>query len=145
MASLNLFLLVMTTVYVVLVLYMRRGWSSIPFFKTSRRYDGHSKVSVLIAARDEESNIGRTLDCLVKQDFPKDRMEIIVVDDHSTDRTAEIVRSYALSGVKLLRLDEGGQLNSYKKLAIARAIAVAEGDIIVTTDADCRIDRKSVV
>lgn len=139
MASLNLVLLVMTIVYVVLVLYMRKGWLRIPLFKADEQYQGQLKVSVLIAARDEEANIGRTLDCLTRQDFPKDRMEIIVVDDHSTDRTAEIVRSYALSGVKLLQLNEGSQLNSYKKLAIARAIAVAEGEIIVTTDADCRM------
>lgn len=141
MESLSIFLLAMTTVYMVLVLYMRYGWLRIPYFRMQDDGPLPPRISVLIAARNEELNIGRTLDCLVVQDFPKDRLEIIVVDDHSTDRTAEVILSYAHVGVKLLQLDEGDKLNSYKKLAISKAIAVAEGDIIVTTDADCRMGK----
>lgn len=142
MASLNLFLLAMTIVYVLLVLYMRRGWLHIPIFKVNEEDRSYPMVSVLIAARNEEMNIGRTLDCLIAQDFPKCNMEIIVVDDHSTDGTADVVRSYVQHGVKLLQLDEGDKLNSYKKLAISKAIAIAEGNIIVTTDADCRMGKR---
>lgn len=141
MVSLNIFLLVMTTVYVLLVLYMRYGWIRLPVFNMDGGKHVHTKVSILIAARNEEMNIGRTLDCLIAQDFPKDKLEIIVVDDHSTDRTADVVRSYGHYGVKLLQLDEGDKLNSYKKLAIAKAIAMSQGDIMVTTDADCRMGR----
>lgn len=128
----------MTAVYVLLVVYMRLGWFKIPFFKPDNSTI-RSSVSILIAARNEEANIGRTLDCLMQQDFPKDLLEIIVVDDHSTDATAEIVASYADRGVTLIRLNEGDSLNSYKKLAISRAIAQATGEIIITTDADCRM------
>ncbi|GHE38123.1 glycosyl transferase [Sphingobacterium griseoflavum] len=130
----------MTIVYTFLVLYMRRGWNRIPAFTPESA--GHifkRKVSVLIAARNEEENIARTLDCMVSQDFPKEYMEIIIVDDHSTDATADIVHAYRDRGVKLIRLQEGDTLNSYKKLAISRAIAAATGEIIVTTDADCRM------
>lgn len=136
--SLDIFLVIMTVVYVVLVFYMLRGWMQIPYFKP-----GHTTVrtpiSVLIAARNEEDNIARTLDCIVNQDFPKEILQIIVVDDHSTDNTAAIVASYASRGVTLLQLNEGDKLNSYKKLAISRAIAQASGELIVTTDADCRM------
>lgn len=128
----------MTMVYVLLVVYMRLGWFKIPFFKPDNS-SIHSSVSILIAARNEEANIARTLDCLMQQDFPKDLLEIIVVDDHSTDATAAIVASYADRGVTLIRLNEGDSLNSYKKLAISRAIAQAKGEIIITTDADCRM------
>ncbi|HMR19823.1 MAG TPA: glycosyltransferase [Sphingobacterium sp.] len=116
---------------------MRHGWSVIPFYTSAKEVS--RKVSVLIAARDEEANIGRTLDCIIRQDFPKDLLEIIVVDDHSTDSTSDIVRSYADQGVQLIRLEKGKSLNSYKKFAITTAIAQAMGDIIVTTDADCRM------
>src|SRR5690606_16027065 len=136
--SLDIFLVTMTVVYVVLVFYMLRGWMQIPYFKPQHK-TVHTPISVLIAARNEEDNIARTLNCIVNQDFPKELLQIIVVDDHSTDNTAAIVASYASRGVTLLQLNEGDKLNSYKKLAISRAIAQASGEIIVTTDADCRM------
>jgi cellulose synthase/poly-beta-1,6-N-acetylglucosamine synthase-like glycosyltransferase len=136
--SLDIFLVTMTVVYVVLVFYMLRGWMQIPYFKPQQT-TVHTPISVLIAARNEEDNIARTLNCIVNQDFPKELLQIIVVDDHSTDNTAAIVASYASRGVTLLQLNEGDKLNSYKKLAISRAIAQASGEIIVTTDADCRM------
>ncbi len=130
----------MTLIYVLLVMYMLRGWVRIPVFPLP--HDRlHSKVSVLIAARNEAENIGRTLDGIIAQDFPKDLLEIIVVDDHSTDATAAVVASYADRGVKLIRLNEGDKLNSYKKLAITRAIEQSSGSVMVTTDADCRMGK----
>ena len=135
--SLNLFLIAMLVVYIALMLYMRRGWSVIRPFSSNDKIN--TMVSILIAARNEEENIGRTIDAILKQEFPKEFLEIIVVDDHSTDNTAAIVRSYATQGVKLLQLNEGDKLNSYKKLAIKRAIDLATGEVIVTTDADCRM------
>ncbi|PRD46780.1 glycosyl transferase [Sphingobacterium haloxyli] len=129
----------MTVVYVVLVLYMLRGWMQISYFKPKQTIV-HTSVSVLIAARNEEDNIARTLNCIVNQDYPKELLQVIVIDDHSTDNTAAIVASYTSRGVTLLQLNEGDKLNSYKKLAISRGIAQASGEIIVTTDADCRMD-----
>ncbi|WP_394332224.1 glycosyltransferase family 2 protein [Parapedobacter koreensis] len=96
---------------------------------------------MLIAARNEEANIGRTLSDILAQDFPAELREIIVVDDHSTDNTSAIVRSFADQGVKLLKLNESEPVNSYKKKAISTAIAVASGELIVTTDADCRMGK----
>lgn len=128
----------MTVVYVVLVLYMRNGWIKLPYF-TPNNSEPKTKVSVIIAARNEQENISKTLDCIVNQQYPKELLEIIVVDDHSTDETAQIVRSYEDKGVKLLQLNEGDKLNSYKKLAIDRAINCSTGDVIITTDADCRM------
>lgn len=118
---------------------MRKGWLNIPFFKSQLPIS--EKVSVLIAARNEEENIGRTIDCILGQEFPSANLELIIVDDHSTDRTAEIVSSYADRGVKLLQLSVGDKLNSYKKYAITKAIEMSTGDIIVTTDADCRMGK----
>lgn len=130
-------LVISTVVYVVLVYYMRVGWSAIPFFAAHGK--PHTKVSVLIAARNEEANIGHTLSDILAQDFPNELLEIIVVDDHSTDRTSEIVKSFGAQGVKLLTLNESRPLNSYKKKAITEAIGLASGEVIITTDADCRM------
>ncbi|MFD2552799.1 glycosyltransferase family 2 protein [Sphingobacterium tabacisoli] len=118
---------------------MRKGWAKIPCFKSSKVTS--ERVSVLIAARNEEDNIARTIDCILNQDFPKENLELIIVDDHSTDSTAAIVRSYADRGVRLLQLSIGDKLNSYKKYAITKAIEMSTGDIIITTDADCRMGK----
>lgn len=132
-------LAVFTGIYAVLVCYMRAGWSSLPSF--SKKSIPKTRVSILIAARNEAANIGRTLSDILAQDFPTELLEIIVVDDHSTDDTAAVVRSFAERGVKLLKLNESEPLNSYKKKAISSAIEMATGDFIVTTDADCRMEK----
>ncbi|WP_308378796.1 glycosyltransferase family 2 protein [Parapedobacter tibetensis] len=135
----SILLAVFAGVYMVLVCYMCAGWFALPFF--SPKKTPKTKVSVLIAARNEEANIGRTLSDILAQDFPKELLEIIVVDDHSTDNTSAIVQSFAGQGVKLLKLNESEPLNSYKKKAISEAIAMATGQLVVTTDADCRMGR----
>ncbi len=94
------------------------------------------EVSVIVASRNEELNLKKCLDAILLQNYPKEKLEILVVDDHSDDSTLEIIRSYAEknSCVKCLSLPE----NSVgKKQAISLAIASSKGELIVTTDADC--------
>ena len=115
-----------------------RGWAKLERFKI----DGNkpkTKVSVLIAARNEERLIGKTIDDILAQDYDPSLMEIIIIDDHSTDNTSEIISSYAKDGVKLITLNEANALNSYKKKAIQTAINTTTGKLIITTDADCRM------
>ena len=93
-----------------------------------------TKISVIVPARNEEENIGQLLQALQNQTYPKELFEVIVVDDHSTDKTANIVQQF--SAVKIIQLKDDG-INSYKKKAIETGIAAATGELIVTTDADC--------
>ena len=92
------------------------------------------RLSLVIPARNEERNISTLLRALENQSYPRHLFEVIVIDDHSTDSTAEMVQGF--QGVRLLHLKEEG-INSYKKKAIATGIDAATGEIIVTTDADC--------
>lgn len=101
-----------------------------------------TRVTVMIAARNEAESIHLTIEDLLAQDYPRHLTEIIIVDDHSTDDTSDIIRSYADRGVKLLQLNEAEPLNSYKKKAIAKAIGISTGDFMVATDADCRMGPK---
>ena len=96
-------------------------------------------VSILIAARNEEDKIFNTIKDILAQDYPANLMELIVVDDHSSDQTSEIVLSFADRGVKLIVLNEDKPLNSYKKKAITEAIKLSDSELIITTDADCRM------
>ncbi len=134
---LNSVTLALTLLYVCIVAYLCKGWRQIPAYGAGGQKSVRTKVSVLIAARNEEKNIGRTLEAIVAQNYPPELFECIVVDDHSTDRTAEIIASFHNNGVQLIRLQEDEKLNSYKKKAITVAIHQSTGDLIVATDADC--------
>jgi cellulose synthase/poly-beta-1,6-N-acetylglucosamine synthase-like glycosyltransferase len=93
-----------------------------------------------VAARNEEDNIGACLGSLARQSYPKDLYEVIVINDHSTDRTWEILNNARFPGMSFsaLELDcPGNRVKAYKKLAIEKGIFAAKGDLIVTTDADC--------
>ncbi len=96
-------------------------------------------ISVIIPARNEEKNIKACLDSIVAQSYPMHSFEVLVVNDHSTDQTAEIVKSYGSQNIKLINLDEhtNEALNSYKKKSIEVGIQQAIGELIVTTDGDC--------
>jgi poly-beta-1,6-N-acetyl-D-glucosamine synthase len=119
--------------YSILIIYYWQSWLSIPTF-TASQSPSHTSISVIIPARNEEKNIGALLTTLQQQTYPAQLFEVIVIDDHSEDNTAEIVKQY--SNVKLLSLKDDG-INSYKKKAIETGIAAATGELIVTTDADC--------
>jgi cellulose synthase/poly-beta-1,6-N-acetylglucosamine synthase-like glycosyltransferase len=133
--------LLFTALYLILFTFLIRGWLRIKqtFYVPKTAYK--TKVSVLIAARNEEAGIHKTIEDILAQQYPKELLEIIIADDHSTDRTAEIILSYADRGVKLLQLKEDRALNSYKKKAISEAIKLSKGDLIVATDADCRMGK----
>lgn len=132
--------LALTFLYASLVFFLRTGWQKIPYY-TPHLFKPHTKVSVLIAARNEAESIHLTIEDIINQNYPAELFELIIVDDHSTDNTSEIIASYAHKGVKLIQLNERKALNSYKKKAITEAINVASGELIVATDADCRMGK----
>jgi len=130
----------LTLVYLFVVFGFIRGWHKlIPFLY--QKSIGSTAVSIIIAARNEGESIHRTIEALLAQDYNKALTEIIFIDDHSTDNTAEVLRSYAAQGVKLISLKEDRALNSYKKKAIQTAIGQSTGSLIITTDADCRMGK----
>ena len=131
----------LTALFVSVTIYVIIGWKAVktPGIKLS---GFTTKVTVLIAARNEEEKIHLTIGDILAQDYPKHLTEIIIVDDHSTDSTSAIIGLYAGKGVKLLQLNEDKPLNSYKKKAISEAIKLSTGELMVATDADCRMGSK---
>jgi len=91
-------------------------------------------VSVVVAARNEEERLPSLLHDLARQDYP--HFEVIVVDDHSEDGTTALVQEWA-AGDTRFRLVTNAQTG--KKQALTTGIAAARGEIIITTDADCRV------
>ena len=88
-------------------------------------------VSVLIAAYNEQENIGTKIEQTLALDYPADKLEVIVVSDCSTDRTDEIVKSLADRRVRLLRIAE----RHGKTHAQNQGVKVAKGEVLVFSDA----------
>lgn len=127
--------------YAGLIAYLLYHWRRLPVWDPAVSDPPPVFVSVLVPARNEGARIGACLRSLQAQSFPADRFEVIVIDDHSTDDTAAVVRSMSLPNLRLLSLAEhlpGEVIRSYKKEALALGIAAARGELIVTTDADCQ-------
>lgn len=93
-------------------------------------------VSVLVPARDEAGNIEHLINSLIRQDYPN--LEILILDDNSTDNTARIVKKYEENN-KQLKLISGKKLPEPwlgKNWACHQLSEAAKGDILIFTDAD---------
>lgn len=92
-------------------------------------------VTLTVPVYNEAANIKRKLDELLSLDYPKEKLQILVISDASTDATDRIVASYAAAGIELIRLD-----NRRGKTAAENAAGpVARGSIIVNSDATVRV------
>lgn len=120
--------------YTAVILYYYSSWQAMPDDHPKNKLQRDITFSVIIPARNEEANIGRLLESLSRQTYPKELYEVIVADDHSEDGTAGAVQQF--KDVILIRLTEEG-INSYKKKAIETGITAAGNEWIVCTDADC--------
>ncbi len=136
-------------IYLYVLFEIEKGLRHIELLERSRQLgkaaSGNATlpcVSVIIPARDEAEHIGGALDDLAKQDYPGDRLEVIVVDDRSEDGTGEIARGYQgrIASLQVLRVDACPEGVSPKKHALQRGFDAARGDILVTSDGDCRFD-----
>ena len=141
-----LFSTALTAAYAALLGAYYRGWKSLPVWQMPAGFRPRTRISVVVPARNEAANIGACLDSILRGDYPPGLLEIIVVDDFSTDDTAAIVGRLAANGqhgasLRLVRLAEllpaDASFNAYKKIALETAVARASGELIVTTDADC--------
>lgn len=134
-----IFLLIVAPVFVayaVLIIRLTLGWFRLP---QTAKVQVSEKVSIVIAARNEEANIETCLNSLFLQDYPVGLFEIIVVDDHSEDGTAKKVEAFQASNPQLsVRLLNPGP-GSGKKAALRLGTAAASGQYILITDADCTV------
>ena len=100
-------------------------------------------VTVVIPAKNEMNNIEKILSDLTNQTYPTDLYEINVVDDESTDVTSNIVHAWIEkhSNIFLYNTSEYASDLKYKKKPLDLGIKKAKGEIILLTDADCRVPK----
>jgi len=91
------------------------------------------KVSIIVPVFNGETSINACIESLLKQDYPKDKVEIVIVDNGSTDKTCDLVRNYPVTLIK-----ENKKKGSYA--ARNKGIRSATGEILAFTDADCIAD-----
>lgn len=97
-------------------------------------------ITVLVALRNEELNIPQLTRFLFSQNFPKGSYEVLFINDHSTDKTREVLNEYCTGGnFKIYNLPDNLQ---GKKAAIKFGVGKAKGELILTTDADCNSSDK---
>ena len=138
-----------TTIFwisVAVVLYVYIGYPMIISVigllkpKKIRKRDIEPKVSILIAAYNEEDCIAKTIENKLALDYPEEKYDIIVVSDGSDDRTDEIVQSFKEKKVTLIRQEP----RAGKTSALNMAVEKAGGDILVFSDANSMYERTAL-
>ncbi len=113
------------------------------FKKYSRRSSYHPRISILVAARNEEQNIEKCVHSLLHLNYPKDRYEILVGDDRSSDSTPEILKTlsgtYKQVSVHFIHNNKGSARG--KANVLAHLAEIATGEFYFITDADCIVGK----
>ncbi|MBR9976029.1 MAG: glycosyltransferase [Bacteroidetes bacterium] len=94
-------------------------------------------VTVLVPARNEATHIAACVTSLRAQCYDNRRIEVIVLDDHSEDNTVRIAREAIADDPRFRILATAGE---GKKAALTEGVAAAQGEVVITTDADCHHD-----
>lgn len=96
------------------------------------------KVTVIVPACNEEKTLGKTVQSLLSLDYPKNKLEIIIVDDGSVDKTLRIAQEFEKKGVMVLAKPNGGKgtaLNLALKYSTGRFVGCLDADSVVKPDA----------
>ena len=138
------FLIVAAVIYVADIVFLYIGLRKNNHPRTESRSE--PTVSIIVAARNEEHHIEECLSSLVQVDYPQEKIEVIVVNDRSTDRTPAIIEKFSrrFDFVKMVVTEpDEGNLRG-KTNAVASGIAACHGEILMFTDADCTVPRQWV-
>ena len=131
------FCIALTISYISIIAFVSRNWSRQEQWKIPSDYQASTKVSIVIAARNEATNLQFCIESILHNKYPRELLEIIIVDDHSEDNSIAIVNKYHKRGVRSLSLKD----KTGKKAAIDLGVRSAKGSLIMTTDADCQVPK----
>ncbi len=128
----------LTALYSLFLLFLIIGT-----FRINRTISSENKdhfISVIVAARNEEKHLTSLLNSLLAQEYPQDRFEIIVVNDHSVDNMDYILENFSKKypQIKYITITEELPYLIGKKRALTEGIKHAQGEVLMFTDADCR-------
>ncbi|HMA63613.1 MAG: glycosyltransferase [Fibrobacterota bacterium] len=138
--ALSITFLFFSVVYITVILLLLRGLLSLRSYNEQKPYS----YSIVIAARNEESNLRACLDNVLNQSIDRSRYEVIVVDDRSEDTTLDIALEYVdkYENMKVIHIEDVPEGLSPKKHAVSQGVKLADHEIVVFTDADCIVPRE---
>jgi cellulose synthase/poly-beta-1,6-N-acetylglucosamine synthase-like glycosyltransferase len=128
------------SIYILVIASFLCGWEKLKVF-TPAQSEYKTFVSVIVPMRNEQDTIGGLLGDLCRQTYPLHLLEIIVIDDHSSDKSIQSALHFQQQHVRVMSLPENVK---GKKAAIRYGIENAGGDLILSTDADCRVEENWV-
>jgi cellulose synthase/poly-beta-1,6-N-acetylglucosamine synthase-like glycosyltransferase len=138
-----LFLLLISSIYFVFNLILIVTWMKITENFSIISSEKNTKLTVIIPVRNEAENIVKLLEDLNQQDYPTENFEVIIANDGSIDNTADLVLAFqeiSKYNLRLLNVFDD-KSTSPKKKAIQNAIDISSGELILTTDGDCRVSK----
>lgn len=113
---------------------VKKGLLNKVYYQVQKELDA-LMVSVIIPVRNRPHDIRHCIESVLNCNYPKDKVEIIVVDDESTDNTKEVIRQYP---VHLIEMKQNAGQSRCRNVGVA----IAKGDIVAFTDSDCIVDKQ---
>ncbi|MCX7795399.1 MAG: glycosyltransferase [bacterium] len=147
------FVVSMAIVWFILLYHIFLTFFGYRYFLETQRFEINSenlpeypKVTVLVPAHNEEKVIGNTIDAIMRSIYPKEKLEVIVINDSSTDRTGEVLREKAKRYNNLIVLEIQPPLGAKGKAnALNQGLKLASGNYIVVYDADNTPERRAIL
>jgi poly-beta-1,6-N-acetyl-D-glucosamine synthase len=127
-----------TLLYMLKIGMYHYSWNKMPVFENFEK-SSFTGISVVVAFRNEEKTLPHLLNSLNNQVYPEELREIILVNDHSDDRSLEIAEAFVRShaGFRCISNEEG---NTGKKAAVLKGVQQASFNLIALTDGDCTME-----
>jgi biofilm PGA synthesis N-glycosyltransferase PgaC len=130
--------------YAILVRALYTGWMKIITDLDVPQTTDLRFVTVLVPFRNEAQHIARVLDAIFTQNYPKELFEVILINDHSTDGSLKVIEDKInATGFSKITIVHVAKLG--KKSAITEGVRLAQGKIVLTTDADCEVGRNWII
>ena len=142
MGMISIVLLVILLVYAVLIIQLVFGFNKVKSFELTD-LSPKTAFTIVVPFRNEEKNLDKLLDSISKLKYPISLIQIVMVDDFSKDNSVRIYNRWRMlhQAVDTTLLENMILSNSPKKDALTRAIPIAKHNWIVTTDADCIVNK----
>jgi len=125
-----------TVAYLIVIGIITYGWFNLVNSDDNQAAADDVNISVVIAVRNESSNILTLLKQVVSQDYSNTNFETIIIDDHSTDNTLQLINKFKVDAPHA-RITIVEAVGNGKKNAIKEGISNSSAELIVTTDGDC--------
>ncbi len=122
----NIPMLLIFAVWFIILLHPRK----------KEKYKYEPSVSVLIPAYNEEKRIRSCISAILTSDYPKELLDIVVIDDGSKDKTAEVAKEL---GVRVIKTKHRG-----KAYALNEGLRLSKGEIVIVVDSDIRVSKETI-